>query len=77
MLKDVLRLIEEGTSNPKEIAKKLGVEEEKVLGAIEILKSLGYLKSNEQESCSACPLKNLCPTSCSPGDRVLYFELSR
>lgn len=76
-LEDVLKLIGEGKRTPDEIARELGMRKEEVEGAIEILKSLGYVEEIEKGSpaCETCPLKKICGGKCLvPKVRVLELK---
>ncbi|ASJ09191.1 DNA-binding protein [Thermococcus siculi] len=65
MLERVLELLERG-KNIDEIAEELGVPREGVVGAMEILASLGYIEMVEagEGACATCPLRSLCQGSC-------------
>lgn len=65
-LEEALKLIGEGVSNSREIARRMGISVEEVEGIIKILESMGYVEKVEfgSPSCDACPLKKICPGSC-------------
>ncbi|WP_324735585.1 helix-turn-helix domain-containing protein [Thermococcus sp. SY098] len=65
-IEEVLELIKSGYTNPKEIARVMGISVEEVSGIIKILESLGYIEKVEFGSsvCSKCPMKKICSGSC-------------
>lgn len=65
MLERVLKLLEEG-KDVDEIAGELNVPREEVVGAMEVLASMGYIERVEagEGACATCPLRNFCPGSC-------------
>ena len=65
-LEETLRLIKEGVSNSKEIARRMDISVEEVNGIIKILESMGYIEKVEfgSPACESCPLKKICPGSC-------------
>ena len=82
MLEKVLELLEKG-KDVNEIAEELGVPREEVVGAMEVLASMGYVEIVEagEGACSTCPLRNLCPGSCFRFNGRVYmvtdFKLRR
>ncbi len=68
MIKEVLQIIlTGGMHNTRDIAKKVGIQNETLDDILKLLVAKGYLRTNECESipspsCSSCPIDE---TSCS------------
>ncbi|ASJ07132.1 helix-turn-helix domain-containing protein [Thermococcus pacificus] len=65
MLEKVLEMLKTG-KDVDEIAEELNVPREEVIGAMEVLASMGYIERVDagEGACATCPLRNFCPGSC-------------
>jgi DNA-binding MarR family transcriptional regulator len=82
MLKEVLSLMDAGSSSFRSIAEELGIDEREVGSIIQQLVMLGHIKEVSAKdgctssACRNCPVRSACSKEEDDSSRLKYFVLT-